>query len=279
MRLFRIFLTSLLLAALFGVAAWPPNSQSDRLEASGQNLRTSLETSEDALDDAPDDAALEIPSGESCEEAVADLESSEGVCLGSHVLEESLDGEAPEPSTDDTSDLRLVAASDCTPYSTTRKISDYTVERADSFIYIKDGEQEACGALSVRTSLGDRTPNYRIMFQWKAGAAITFSNFVYRVRKSDAGPDTVMDPSNDVPNATVRFGSTTVWVPSSTGSRSSGTYLTGDAGVKYHEDFGLGTIKTSGKTFGASTMHTGRWNRCSSSTGCKYYQVPWKTSP
>ncbi len=275
MRLFRVLSASLLFTAMCGVAVWPSREHGARVEASGQHLSTSSDASEPAQGD--DD--LDVSKGESCEEAIADLGNSEGVCLGSRVLPESLDGEASESQTDDSTDLELVAASGCAPYSTTRKISDYTVERADSFIYVKDGEPEACGGLSVRTSLGDRTPNYRILFEWKSGASITFSNFVYRVRKSDAFSDTEMKPRNDVPNATVRFGNSRVWVPSSTGTRSSGTYLTGDAGVKYHEDFGLGTIKTSGKTFSAKTMHTGRWNRCGASTGCKYYQVPWKSEP
>lgn len=275
MRLIRPILAPILFTALYGVAASPSVEDGVRAEASGQYLNYSAETIEPQQDGDP----LGISTGESCEEAIADLGSSEGVCLGAQVLPDSLEGEAPDAPADDATDFELAAASDCVPYSTSRKISDYVVERADSFIYIVDGNPKSCGGVSVRTVLGDRTPNYRVMFEWEYGTAITFSNFVYRVRKSDAFADTVMAPSNNLGSSTVSFSNSRVWIPSSTGTRSSGTYLTGDAGVKYHEDFGLGTINTAGKTFAARTMHTGRWNRCSSSTGCKYYQVPWSSNP
>ncbi|MGC4748137.1 hypothetical protein ACLQ28_21130 [Micromonospora sp. DT201] len=62
--------------------------------------------------------------------------------------------------------------------------------------------------------------------------------------------------------------------PSTTGYYYN-SQLTAGSG-NYHDD-NYGSFFAAGYSllFYAPTIHTGRWNQCNVSPGCRYYQVPW----
>lgn len=128
--------------------------------------------------------------------------------------------------------------------------------------------------LIIRQAFDGQWPRWRNTLIWDSGPMILPQEFSNNCRINQIGPDghcgevlynfaTVSSTSwkSQKPSAT------TYYYNSQKTSNSS----------NYHDD-NYGSFRAVGYpnlTFYASTLHTGRWNQCNTSSMCKYYQAPW----
>jgi hypothetical protein len=127
----------------------------------------------------------------------------------------------------------------------------------------------------VRQSFNGPYPRWRSLLIWDYGPTVIPNTFYNACRINQTGPDGFCGDPNPVYFGNISSSSWRSWWPSSTGYDQHGTRLRGS--TNYHDDnYGSFHAAGYGLTFYASVIHTGRWNVCSSSTGCKYYQVPWQ---
>lgn len=240
-------------------------------------------------------SATEAPPGSPLAACVAAAQSQRPAvwtCLGGQltVTTTTADGElvterrevVPVPMRANTSEEEIVAAaaddydSWCESGSIcTRKISDYIAEVKGNAAY---GDQDgAIGSFDqvLRQSFNGDMPRWRGVLIWDSGPAINGNNWHIKCRKSDAFTDSVCG-DNPWDPATISSSSWRTWIPSSTGYKWNSQSLSGTSN-KYHDDF-YGRFTASGEslTWSTGTLHTGRWKGC---PACKYYQVPWTTSP
>lgn len=157
----------------------------------------------------------------------------------------------------------------------TRLINDYTSEVKGNAAY---GDQDGViGSFDqvLRQSFSGDTPRWRGVLIWDGGPAINGNNWHIRCRKSDAFSDSVCG-DNPWDPGTISSSSYRTWIPTSSGYRYNSESLSGSSN-KYHDDF-YGRFTASGEslTWSSGTLHTGRWKGCPT---CKYYQVPWTSSP
>lgn len=153
-----------------------------------------------------------------------------------------------------------------------RQISDYIAEVKGNGAY--GDSQGVIGALDfiVRQSFNGPYPAWRSLLIWDYGPTITPNTF-----HTDCKVNIPLAPDGYCGNNPMYFGNVSPsqprsWWPSSTGYDQNETRLSGN--TNYHDDsYGSFHASGYGQTFVASTIHTGRWNVCSSN--CRYYQVPW----
>lgn len=153
-----------------------------------------------------------------------------------------------------------------------RQISDYIAEVKGNGAY--GDSQGVIGALDfiVRQSFNGPYPAWRALLIHDYGPTIVPNEFYTDCRVNISG-----GPDGYCGKRTMYFGNVSqpgqrTWWPSATGYDQNGTRLSGN--TNYHDDsYGSFHASGYGQTFHASTIHTGRWNVCS--TNCRYYQVPW----
>jgi hypothetical protein len=156
-----------------------------------------------------------------------------------------------------------------------RKINDYTAEVKGNGAYGDSNGVIGSFDIVYRQSFDGKLPRWRTLLDWDSGPEInpgTWMN-VCRVNVS-AGPDGYCG-KNDVNLVSVNAAAPRSWWPSNGRWAYNAQRLTGSG--NYHDDHeGEFTAFGHRPMFKAGTLHTGRWNKCNSSTGCKYYEVPWK---
>ncbi|WP_257446707.1 hypothetical protein [Archangium lipolyticum] len=154
-----------------------------------------------------------------------------------------------------------------------RKIGNHTAEVKGNGAY--GDARGVIGALDfvVRQSFNGPYPRWRGLLIWDYGPTITPNSFYNACRINVVGPDRHCG-INTMYFGTISSARQRTWWPSSTRYDQHTTRLRGS--TNYHDD-NYGSFHASGypQTFFLPTIHTGRWNNCGSSTGCRYYQVPW----
>ncbi|SCG41117.1 hypothetical protein [Micromonospora rifamycinica] len=125
----------------------------------------------------------------------------------------------------------------------------------------------------VRQAFEGTRPRWRNTLIWDYGPQMQPQEFTNNCRTNVTGPDGYCG-QNPFYFANVSSGSWRSDKPSTTGYYYN-SQLTAGSG-KYHDD-NYGSFFASGysQLFYAPTIHTGRWNQCTVSPGCRYYQVPW----
>ena len=130
----------------------------------------------------------------------------------------------------------------------------------------------------VRQNFNCHVPRWRSMIDWDWGPTVYPNEFYTRCKRHvPRSPD----PSYGTETAYFsRINSTYTrsWWPSRNGYNSLSERLTSSS--KYHDDL-WGSFRAEGynTTWYVATIHTGRWRYCDSEIGCRYYQVPWTSSP
>jgi len=184
------------------------------------------------------------------------------------------------PNIDTTGDIRI-AADDYDTWCETgttcsRLINDYTAEVKGNGAYGNNGGVIGSFDQVLRQSFDGGTPRWRGHLDWDSGPNVDGFNWIIRCRKSDGAFDSTCGNENPWDPGVIGSIGQRTWIPSETGYRYNSAGLTGSTN-KYHDDF-YGAFKASGytTTWSSGTLHTGRWRSCSA---CKYYQVPWTTTP
>ncbi len=123
-------------------------------------------------------------------------------------------------------------------------------------------------------------PQWRLAVDWDSGPRIHLQEYKAQCRRHISGSSDAYCGSRLFYPGSISSSSRRSYSPSSSGYKKSGTRLSGSTSRKYHDDL-TGTFHAAGYTyaFRAGTLHTGHWRNCGSSTGCRYYQVPWTSSP
>ncbi|MFI5582995.1 hypothetical protein ACIA8N_34320 [Streptomyces sp. NPDC051822] len=156
-----------------------------------------------------------------------------------------------------------------------RKINDYTAEVKGNGAY--GDSKGAIGSFDVvyRQSFDGKRPRWRTVLDWDSGPEINPGVWTNNCRVNvSGGPDDYCGKS-EVNLASINAAAPRGWWPSNHRWAYNEQRLTG--GGKYHDDHeGEFTAFGHRQLFKAGVLHTGRWHKCNSSTGCQYYQVPWK---
>ncbi|MEO3781396.1 hypothetical protein ABGB16_32340 [Micromonospora sp. B11E3] len=154
-----------------------------------------------------------------------------------------------------------------------RKISDYIAEVKGNGAY--GDSQGVIGAFDfiVRQAFNGQRPRWRNLLIWDYGPTVIPQEFTNNCRINQTGTDGYCG-QNPFYFGNVSSASWRSWRPSETGYYSNSTLISGSG--QYHDDH-YGSFMASGYSyiFYASTIHTGRWDRCNVSPYCRYYQVPW----
>jgi hypothetical protein len=161
-----------------------------------------------------------------------------------------------------------------------RKLSDYTAEVKGNAAYGDRNGVIGTFGLIWRQNFNGPYPRWRVTLHWHSGPRVEPQYFKAQCRRHVSGGSDAYCGSRTFYPGNISSGSPWKYSPGSSSYFQSGTQLSGGSTRKYHDDL-TGEFIASGHPyiFKAGTLHTGRWNRCGSSTGCKYYQVPWTTSP
>lgn len=127
----------------------------------------------------------------------------------------------------------------------------------------------------LRQNFDGAKPTWRALLIHDGGPTVIPTDFRVDCRVNQTGPDGYCG-QNVVYFSNISASSRRTWYPSSTGVFYNAEKLKGS--TKYHDDF-YGQFNASGYggvVWYTGVLHTGRWQYCGSSTGCKYYQVPWQ---
>ncbi|MFF4647679.1 hypothetical protein [Streptomyces sp. NPDC001389] len=156
-----------------------------------------------------------------------------------------------------------------------RKINDYTAEVKGNGAY--GDSKGVIGSFDIvyRQSFDGNLPRWRTLIDWDSGPEINLGTWRNNCRVNiSGGPDDYCG-RNDVNLASINATSQRAWWPSGDRWSYNAQRLTGSG--KYHDDHeGEFTAFGHRQLFKAGVLHTGRWTKCNTRTGCQYYQVPWK---
>ncbi|WNI18145.1 hypothetical protein [Actinacidiphila sp. ITFR-21] len=156
-----------------------------------------------------------------------------------------------------------------------RKINAYTSEVKGNAAY-GDGHG-VIGTFDIvyRQSFDGKRPRWRTLLDWDTGPQINPGAWTNNCRINISGKADGYCGRNPVHLNTIDRAHTRAWWPSSTRYEYNDQPLK-DA-RKYHDD-GYGEFVAFGHKplFKAGVLHTGRWSKCNTRTGCQYYQVPWR---
>ncbi|MFF3215582.1 hypothetical protein ACFYYB_33755 [Streptomyces sp. NPDC002886] len=156
-----------------------------------------------------------------------------------------------------------------------RKINAFTAEVKGNGAY--GDSKGVIGTFDIvyRQSFDGKLPRWRTLIEWDSGPEINPGIWRNNCRVNLSGRPDDYCGKNDVHLASVNAKASRSWWPSSERWAYNDQRLTG--GGNYHDDHeGEFTAFGHRQLFKAGVLHTGRWSKCNSRTGCQYYQVPWK---
>ncbi|MFB9601456.1 hypothetical protein ACFFTQ_00500 [Streptomyces roseofulvus] len=156
-----------------------------------------------------------------------------------------------------------------------RKINDHTAEVKGNGAYGDSKGVIGSFDLVYRQSFDGNHPRWRTLLDWDSGPEIRPGIWKNNCRVNISGAPDEYCGTNEVNLVAVNAADRRSWWPSSTRWAYNEQRLTGSG--KYHDDH-EGEFMAFGyrQLFKAGVLHTGRWNKCNTATGCKYYEVPWK---
>ncbi|MFI1864304.1 hypothetical protein [Streptomyces jumonjinensis] len=156
-----------------------------------------------------------------------------------------------------------------------RKISRYIAEVKGNGAYGDGDGVIGSFDLIYRQSFDGKRPRWRSLLDWDSGPRISPGKWRNNCRINIRDAADKYCGKNPVGFNDIDQERTRAWWPGSRSYEYNEQRLTD--GRKYHDDH-LGEFVAWGhtKTFKAGVLHTGRWSKCNTKTGCKYYQVPWR---